>query len=205
MIWRNDRNVFSVHSENRKWIIIIEYVLFRSQIFFSTVIFADKKIQDKWIKTWTDSIYFVFENDWFNADIALHWLKNVFHSEIKNLKKRRLFIIDDHTFYVSIEFIEFCWSMKIVSLCFFSHITHYFQSLNVNCFAFLNRFYKQQFDEKNKTNVVHIIKKKFLLFFKQTKKIFFTKKVILTEWTKTDKWNVLDFFTNLLIRRGMGR
>ena len=47
---RNNRNVFSVHSNDKKWIIIIEYVLFRKQIFFSIVIFADKKIQNKWIE-----------------------------------------------------------------------------------------------------------------------------------------------------------
>ena len=71
----------------------------------------------------------------------------IFYFEIKNLKNRRLLMINDHIFHVSIEFIEFCWSMNILFLYFFSHITYYFQSLNIDCFVFLNRIYKKQLNE----------------------------------------------------------
>jgi hypothetical protein len=59
--------------------------------------------------------------------------------------------------------------MNIVSLCFFFHITHYLQFLDVDCFDLLNKVYRKQLKKKNKIEVMHIMKLNFLAFLKKTK------------------------------------
>jgi hypothetical protein len=60
--------------------------------------------------------------------------------------------------------------MNIVSLCFSSHITHYLQSLDVDCFDSLNKAYQKQLNKRNKIEVMHIIKLNFLAFLREARK-----------------------------------
>ncbi len=68
--------------------------------------------------------------------------------------------------------------MNIVFLCFFSHIIHYLQSLNVECFESLNKIYKKQLVEKNKIEMIQINKLYFLTFLQQVRKKVMTETII---------------------------
>lgn len=188
VVRRNDSNVFSVHSGDRKWVTTIEYVSCYGQIFPPTVIFAGKKIRDKWAETWPDPIYSVSDNGWTNNEIGLQWLQKVFHPTTVGLGGRRLLVIDGHVSHVSVEFIEFCWEVDIVPLCLPPHTTHYLQPLDVGCFGPLDQAYRKQLDQRNKTGVVHVTKEDFLVMLKGARKSSLIGETIRNAWAKIGKF-----------------
>ncbi len=111
-------------------------------------------------------------------------LINVFHLQTINLRNRRFLLLDEHASHMSIKFIKFCWLMNIVSLCFFFHITHYLQFLDVDCFDLLNKVYRKQLKKKNKIEVMHIMKLNFLAFLKKTKEEVMIELIIKSIWIK---------------------
>jgi hypothetical protein len=68
--------------------------------------------------------------------------------------------------------------MNIVSLCLSSHITHYLQSLDVDCFDSLNKAYRKQLNKRNKIEVMHIIKLNFLVFLREARKEIMIESII---------------------------
>jgi hypothetical protein len=88
--------------------------------------------------------------------------------------------------------------MKIVSLCLSFHIIHYLQSFDVDCFASLNKTYKKKLKERNKTNVMHIIKFDFLDFLEKARRNIMTEAIIMLRLAKTDMihWMISRFMSN---------
>jgi hypothetical protein len=68
--------------------------------------------------------------------------------------------------------------MNIVSLCLSSHIIHYLQFLDVDCFDSLDKAYRKQLDKRNKIEMMHIIKLNFLAFLREARKEIMTKSII---------------------------
>ncbi len=140
-------------------------------------------------------------NDWIDNEIDLIWLTDVFHLQTMNLKnRRRLLLLDEHASHVSVKFIEFCWSMNIVFLCFSFHIIHYLQFFDVDCFDSLNKAYRKQLNKKNKIEMMHIIKLNFFAFLREAKKQVMIESIIKSIWIKTDKieWKIHCFIRDLL-------
>ena len=169
IIRRSNRNIFLIHSNDRTWTIIFEFIFFRDQLFQSLIIFRGKKIQKNWTKKWSHSAYAVSSNDWTNNDVELNWLKKIFHSKTINLKNWKFLLIDNHESHVFVKFIEYVYAIDIVFLCFSFHTIYYFQSLDVNCFELLIKAYKRQLNEKNKIKIVQITKLNFLICFRKIK------------------------------------
>jgi hypothetical protein len=199
IVRRSNKNVFSVNSEDRKWVTIVELMSIRDRIFRSLMIFFEKIIQRTWINTWSYSMYEIFINKWIDNELDLSWLKKLFHLETAHLSDRRLLIIDDHQSHVFVEFVKFCWQTHIVSLCLSFHTTHYFQSLNVDCFVSLNKIYKKKL-KKKKTDIMHIIKFDFFEFFEKAKRKIMTEAIITSSFAKTDMihWMIRQFVNKLL-------
>jgi hypothetical protein len=160
IVRRNMKNVFFVHSENRKWMTTIKLMSTRDRVFRSLMIFSKKIIQKAWTNTWSYSMYEVFINEWIDNELVLSWLKKLFHLETAHIDDRRLLIINNYQFHVFVEFVKFYWKMKIVSLCLSFHTTHYLQSFDVDCFASLNKTYKKKVEKKkqNKCNAYNQIR-----------------------------------------------
>ncbi len=76
--------------------------------------------------------------------------------------------------------------MNIVFLCLSSHIIHYLQSCDVDCFASLNKVYRKKLNEKNKTDVVHIIKFDFLDFLQKARQNIMNETTIMSNFAKTN-------------------
>ncbi len=74
--------------------------------------------------------------------------------------------------------------MNIVSLCLSSHTTHYLQSLDVDCFVSLNKTYKKKLKERNKTDVIHIIKFDFLDFLEKARRNIINETTIMSSFAK---------------------
>ena len=160
---------------------------FRDQVFCPLIIFRGKKIQKNWIDEWSYSIYEISNNDWTNNEAELTWLKKIFHFETMHFENRRLFLIDDHTFHVSMKFIEYCWTINIVFFCFSFHIIHYLQFFDIGCFESLITTYQRQLKARNRTDIVQIIELNFLTCLRKTKKKTLIVINIMSIWTSTDK------------------
>jgi hypothetical protein len=186
IVRRSEKNVFSIHSDDRNWINIVEFVSSRDQLFQSLIIFAEKIVQKAWTNAWSKSTYAISHNDWIDNEIDLIWLTNVFHFQTINLRNRRFLIVDEHVFHVSMKFIDFCWLMNIVFLCLSFHIIHYLQSFDVDCFDSLNKVYRKQLDQRNEIEIMHIIKLNFFAFLRKTRKDVMIESIIKTVWIKTD-------------------
>jgi hypothetical protein len=82
---------------------------------------------------------------WTNNNIGLAWLEQVFNHETKQKahlgRDWRLFILDGHGSYLSIDFIEYCKAHKILLAVFPPHSTHTLQPLDVVCFKPLSSNY----------------------------------------------------------------
>jgi hypothetical protein len=200
IVRRNEKNVFFVHLNDRKWINTVEFVSTRDQLFQSLIIFVEKLVQKAWTNVWSKLAYAISHNDWIDNEIDLIWPIDVFHSQIVNLKNRRFLIFNDHASHISVNFIEFCWKMNIVFLCLSSHTTHYLQSLDVDCFDSLDKVYKKQLDKKNKIEIMQINKLNFLAFLKETRKEVMIESIIKFVWIKinTILWKIHRFIKNLL-------
>ncbi len=201
IVRRSEKNVFSIHSSDRKWISTVEFVSTRDRLFQSLIIFVDKIVQKAWTNVWSKFAYAISHNDWIDNEIDLIWLTDVFHSQTINLRDRRLLLLDEHASHVSVKFIEFCWLMNIVLLCLSFHITHYLQSLDVDCFDSLDKAYRKQLEKRNKIGMMQINKLNFLAFVKETREEVMIESVIKSVWVKIDTilWNILCFTKSLLI------
>ncbi len=195
IVRRSEKNVFSIHFDDRKWISIVEFVSTRDQLFQSLIIFVDKIVQKAWTNVWSKFVYAVSHYDWIDNEIDLIWLIDVFHSQTIHLKDRRLLLLDEHVSHVSVKFIEFCWLMNIVSLCSSSHIIQYLQSLDVDCFDSLDKAYRKQLDKKNKIEIMQINKLDFLAFLKETRVEIMIESIIRFVWIKIDTilWKIFRF------------
>jgi hypothetical protein len=177
-------------------------MLIRDRVFKSLVIFSEKIIQKAWTNTWSYFMYEIFINEWIDNELVLSWLKKLFHFETTHIDNRHWLIINDHQFHVFVKFVKFCWKMKIVSLCLSSHITHYLQSFDVDCFASLNKTYRKKLKERNKTNVMHIIKFHFFDFLEKARRNIMIETIIMSKFAKTDMihrmifWFVSSLLTN---------
>jgi hypothetical protein len=86
---------------------------------------------------------------------------------------------------VSGEFIQYCENYQIVAVCFLSHITHLFQSLDVSVFAPLVKVYKKRVYEYNMFGAVNVDKITFLKLIYDARKKAISPHNIASAWRKT--------------------
>ena len=103
-------------------------------------------LQDTWIEDWVskDEAFFVVSSKGWSCDaIGLNWLKQVFerYTAPKTKGRRRLLIVDGHSSYVNMKFINLCDQLRILLLVLPSHSTHRLQPLDVSLFASLASYY----------------------------------------------------------------
>ena len=164
---------FNVHTNNKNWISLIEFVLKCGRILSTYIIFSNKKIQNDWLNAITDESVTlqISSNEWTDANIAVHWLKTVFHHHTKHFEKKcKLLLLNGHINHISIEFIKFCEQMKTIALCLSFHSIHLLQSLNVDVFSSLNKTYKKLISAKSQYGAMNVIKVEFLDYIQKTKK-----------------------------------
>ena len=135
VIIRGNTASFNVHSGNRDWVTLIECISSRGSILPAYFIFQGAQIQQAWYAAIADekTTIRVSPNGWTDREIALHWLKEVFHPQTSRTQGvYRLLMSMGMT--VTSQWNP--WSSaikknKIVSLCLSPHSTHPLQSLDV--------------------------------------------------------------------------
>ena len=182
---RCDKNAFSVHSGDRKWSTCIEFVSTRGCVFKPMIIFEGKRIVKAWKGEFPEATFAVSKNGWTDNSHGLTWVRECFNPQTVHLGRRRLLLIDGHASHVSVDFIEYCWSVDIVPLCLPPHTTHFLQPLDVGCFGPLDKAYKKQLVERNKFGEVYVNKLDYLKFLKRAREKVMTSDVIMSAWAAT--------------------
>jgi hypothetical protein len=111
----------------------------------------------------------ISKKDWSNENMGMHWLQYVFDrytKSIANLYKRFL-IVDGYNNYVNMRFINYFDQNRIFFAILFPHSTHRLQSLDIDFFKFLAKYYNQEIDRfiANAQDLVSISKRYFWNFF----------------------------------------
>ena len=187
-IIRGNTAPFNVHPGNRDWVTLIECTSSRGSILPAYIIFQGAQIQQAWYAAIADekTTIRVSPNGWTDREIALHWLKEVFHPQISRTQGvYRLLIVDGHDSHITIEFMEFCDQNKIVPLCLPPHSTHLLQPLDVGVFGPLGKAYKQLVSSRSRYGAVNVSKVEFLNLIQVARKQAMSTTNILSAWRGT--------------------
>ncbi|EED12682.1 pogo transposable element, putative [Talaromyces stipitatus ATCC 10500] len=173
---------------NREWITTIGCICANGTALAPSLIYMAKSgfIQDSWLQDYdpqTQRCFFAAsESGWTNNDIGYRWLVDVFDKETKSQASRgwRLLILDGHGSHVTMKFIEYCDSNRILLAIFPAHATHTLQPLDVALFSPLSNAYTKQLDDfiRDSQGFTRLTKRDFFrLFWASWNEVFISKNI----------------------------
>ncbi len=137
---KNISDFYSISSENRKFLIIIEDVNAADhKLILSLLVIQRQRLMQNWVQLelFAETLIKTFENKFINDQIIIEWLKHfILHtnSSTNSLQEWKLLFMNQHDSHCILEFIRFANDHRIRSFSFISHLIHCMQSLNVNIF-----------------------------------------------------------------------
>ena len=165
----------STQDGNREFITLVACVSALGTRLPPTLLYkgASRDLQDSWVKKLDDCDDLFFgsiQNGWTNNAYGLKWLEEVFEPRTRpiRLTQRRLLIVDSHSSYINLRFIEYAWNHSILILLLPPHSTHRLQPLDVNCFQPLATKYQVYLDQwlSKSLGHVHLTKRNFYEIFR---------------------------------------
>jgi hypothetical protein len=139
---------------SREWISVIACICSDGTALDPGIIYQSdaSTLQASWVADINPQDHSAFvtasKSGWSNNDIGLQWLIQVFDRLTKNKARLawRLLFVDGHASHLSMDFLNYCDSHKILLAQFRSHATHTVQPLDVVMFKSLSHHYSQELD-----------------------------------------------------------
>ncbi|RAR01729.1 pogo transposable [Stemphylium lycopersici] len=160
---------------SREWITVLACISSDGTALSPAIIFQSDSsdLQLSWVDLIDLEKHSVFVSSsptsWSNNDIGLAWLKEVFERETSRYARTgyRLLLLDGHASHVTMDFINYCDSHKILLAVFPPHATHTLQPLDVGMFSPLGAAYSTQLENYlfENQNTSPIRKGDFFSFF----------------------------------------
>jgi hypothetical protein len=154
-------------------------------------------LQDSWVEDLQigDEAYFGSSSTgWSNDDFGLQWLEQVFDRYTRTLagQRRRLLIVDGHSSYVNMAFLNKCDSLRILVLILLSYSTHRLQPLDVGLFGLLSTVYSVECNNyiARGLGYISLTKRLFWPIFKIAWDKSFTEDNIKSAFAKAGIWPV---------------
>jgi hypothetical protein len=131
--------------------------------------------------------YACSESGYTDSVISFEWLKRVFDPQTRERAngKPRVLISDGFGSHESLEILEFCFENNIVPCRLPSHTSHLLQPCDVAVFAPLKASYRDQLEQLERGGVGTVGKGHFTYLYHPARVRAFTKKNILSGWSKT--------------------
>ena len=151
------------------------------------IIFEGKQVQRAWITACLnpETVIRVSDSGWTNSDIALDWLDHFdLYTKPRLQGIYRLLILDGHESHVSMQFVEYCETHKIVLLRL-PHSTHILQPLDVGIFGPLSRAYKKRLYDIALYGALAITKQEFLEIYQAVRSQAISLTNIASAWRAT--------------------
>jgi hypothetical protein len=156
---------------------------------------ASGDLQSSWVEDVTEDseTYFATtENGWSSNKMGLSWLKNVFetHTKPASPRARRLLLVDGHSSYVNMAFINFADKHRIIVMILPPYTTHRLQPLDVGLFQPLSTAYSKELDDlmSKSGGLVSMSKRMFSPMFKRAWDKSFTVVNIQHAFQKPGIW-----------------
>ena len=153
-IWQAKLRTAAIQDGNREWITLIACVCGDGSSLPPVLIYEGRAgLQSSWVDDVEAGTHEVFiansTSGWTNNDIGLAWLEQVFerYTAEKARRRWRLLIVDGHGSHLTPEFIDFCYTKKILLAVFPPHSTHTLQPLDVVVFSPLSYNYSHELNQ----------------------------------------------------------
>ena len=184
-----------IQDGNREWITTIAAICADGSALSLGLIYQATTglIQDSWLQDFDPNAHSCFfassPSGWTNNELGFQWLTQIFERETKPKAQRswRLLILDGHGSHISMKFINYCDSHRILLAIYPPHSTHTLQPLDVCLFRPLSQAYSNQLtsfmDECQ--GLSSITKRDFFRLFWHAWKTSFTSENILSGFKAT--------------------
>ena len=181
---------------SREFISLLAYISAIGAVLPPALIYkGDSSLYNIWLEDWVpgDTAYFaVSSNRWSSNAFGLYWLETIFQRYTSEIVKRsrRLLIVNGHSSYVNLQFIESCDRLRILLLILPPHSTHRLQPLDVSLFAPLARFYTNNLNSliASSLGITSLSKRSFWGIFWPAWQQAFVLMNIISGFTKTGIW-----------------
>jgi transposase len=173
-IWQAKLRTAAIKDGNREWITLMACVCGDGEALLPALIYEGRAgLQSSWVNDVEAGIHEVFiansTSGWTNNDIGLAWLEQVFerYTTEKARRRWRLLIVDGHGSHLTPEFIDFCYTKKILLAVFPPHSTHTLQPLDVVLFSPLSYNYSHELNQHlhQSQALIGVEKRDFFLLF----------------------------------------
>ena len=141
-----------IQDGNREWITTIAAICADGSVLPPGLIYQATTglIQDSWLQDFDPKAQECFftssPSGWTNNEIGYQWLTQIFDRKTSAKAQRswRLLILDGHGSHISMRFIDYCDSHRILLAIYPPHATHTLQPLDVCLFRPLSQAYSNQ-------------------------------------------------------------
>ena len=184
-----------IQDGNREWITTIATICADGSALSPGLIYqaTTGQVQDSWLQDFdpnAQSCFFASSpSGWTNNELGFQWLTQIFERETKPKAQRswRLLILDGHGSHISMKFINYCDSHRILLAIYPPHSTHTLQPLDVCVFRPLSQAYSDQLTSfmDQCQGLSSITKRDFFRLFWHAWQIAFTSENILSSFKAT--------------------
>jgi hypothetical protein len=153
-MWESKEVTEALQDGSREWITLLAAICADGEVLPPGLIYASANatIRDTWVADIKAGEHDVFvgssPSGWSNNELGLAWLKQVFDRCTKEKARRgrewRLLIVDGHGSHLTIDFINYCDSHRILLAILPPHSTHTLQPLDVVMFKPLSSSYSYE-------------------------------------------------------------
>ena len=179
------KRTYTESPENREWVSIIEAVSAGGATIPPTIIFKGLHLQTSWFgPSIPDWRFATSENGWTSNNIAIDWLKTIFHPRTKPIGNQvRLLLVDGHGSHENVEFMWLCKQYNIQMVFLPAHSSHVLQPLDLSVFSSLKTAYRTEVTKLAYIDeAAPIQKQRFLSFYETARTKAFTKSNIRSGW-----------------------
>ncbi len=180
---------FAPSSTNRDYVTVIECVSAGQHVLSPMVVLPGKNVLEVWVTNTDLPANFslaVSDSGYANDEISLHWLEHFeHHSALRQQGEYRLLIFDGYGSHLTVEFIQFCDTHKIIPFCLPPHTAHILQPLDVVLFRPDKRKHRSILHEAMHTCCQNFNKVEFLAALTGIREAAFTPSAIASSFRKT--------------------
>ena len=183
---------------NRQWITVVATICADGSSLSPGLIYQGQtnSIQNTWLDGFDDEEHSAFftssPNGWTSTELGFDWLVNLFDRETRDKAKRdwRLLYVDGHGSHLTLQFLDWCQTNKILVAVYPPHATHRLQPLDVSLFAPLATYYSKGLDNHMRLSegLTAVSKRDFFSLFWPAWQRSFTEANISSGWSKTGLW-----------------
>ncbi|KZP06953.1 CENP-B protein, partial [Athelia psychrophila] len=176
---------------NQQLIMVVDCICADGTVLPPLIIMKGKKPSYGWVKDseLEEGWIAASPNGWTDNELGLKWMEHVFDPATREKAngKWRCLVLDNHESHISLEFIDYTWSHKIIVVSLAPKTSGKTQPLDVAVFSPYQMAYGRATDDEVRGGV-NITKQDFTRILPKARKAAFTRANILRGFEQTGIW-----------------